>query len=406
MFSLVAIRRRIGLFLVLSVLGGMGLVAATDTPAGAGGVKPDSVKAQGGQGKAGDESQQSDGKTRGGGDRKADGQTRGERSDVLPTGDAAKDSAFVGEDDRTEIVDNGDGTKTAKISVGPSSVQTVDGSGRRGKRKKIDVSLREAVGRLESDGGAERVSIALDSDAQDLVTIGVEGRRLRLKRPNSSGVDVASSVVSVTPVASTQGPSASSSPKSPCASTDGPVSTAPNPVVSGSSEMPKLSGSNVSETIVVPANSVVVSADLMAVPSFSCRATANDSAGRSLSEVVAPAGKSDVSVSDDGATVVANSVGDGVRGTERAKKTRKVRAQRKGVSEASFVGAFGGGTELRYEVLGDGVKESIVLDRVPAGVSVSSRVGGSDAARGSGGWVRVFGWNGQGGVCIARCICF
>ena len=95
----------------------------------------------------------------------------------------SKTRPVVQADDRTEVVDNGDGTRTARIAVAPRSFDK--GSG----RTPVDTGLSQKAGRFESNAVAEPVSIAGSSGAADLVTVGRAGRQVRIGRPNTSGVE-------------------------------------------------------------------------------------------------------------------------------------------------------------------------------------------------------------------------
>lgn len=85
-------------------------------------------------------------------------------------------------DDRTEVIDNGDGTKTARIRVVPQSFQGSKG------REAVDTELVESGGRLIAKSTAEPISVALSSGAVDLVVVGEPGKQIRVGRPNGSGL--------------------------------------------------------------------------------------------------------------------------------------------------------------------------------------------------------------------------
>jgi hypothetical protein len=85
-------------------------------------------------------------------------------------------------DDRTEVIDNGDGTKTARIRVVPQSF-----AGEKG-REAVDTELVESGGKLVSKATASPISVALSSGSADLVVAGKPGKQLRIGRPNGSGL--------------------------------------------------------------------------------------------------------------------------------------------------------------------------------------------------------------------------
>ncbi len=85
-------------------------------------------------------------------------------------------------DDRAEIVDNGDGTKTARIRVVPQSFPGEKG------RQAVDTELFESGGKLVSKATASPISVALSSGSADLVVVGKPGKQLRIGRPNGSGL--------------------------------------------------------------------------------------------------------------------------------------------------------------------------------------------------------------------------
>jgi hypothetical protein len=85
-------------------------------------------------------------------------------------------------DDRTEVIDNGDGTKTARIRVVPQSF-----AGEKG-REAVDTELVESGGKLVSKATASPISVALSSGSADLVVVGKPGKQLRIGRPNGSGL--------------------------------------------------------------------------------------------------------------------------------------------------------------------------------------------------------------------------
>ncbi len=270
-------------------------------------------------------------------------------SPTAPTAAQPK-PVVVSEDDRSETTDNGDGTKTVRVAARPTSVV------KNGKRSAVDSGLRVQGGRLVADGVEEPVSIAQDSDAADLVVIGNAGRRIRLKRPNSSGLDVATSVQGVT---AADVPNAA-------------VLSAPFPLggsLPGCFAPPVKAGDG---------NAPSCAAPLAAAPVVS---TAKVAAPPVVVSPVGPTVGSTVGRDDDGEPVVApNSSakrtgridGEGIRDGERVKRTRKVRVKQSGdgSSSASFDGAFGAGSKLAYDVSSSGVKESIVLTAVPVSEAV------------------------------------
>jgi hypothetical protein len=246
------------------------------------------------------------------------------------------------DDDHTEIIDNGNGTKTAKITSGPSSFV------RNGKRQKIDVSLRPNGGRLVADGLPAPVSVAAVGDADELVMFGEPGKRVRLKRPNSSGLDAATS---------SRGVSVSDAP--------GAVRLAPSPAIAGVPICltPPLAPGGLA--VVVPDNPVCAQS---AAPQP--LAPAPTAAGGVSVAKVPPQG-------DDGEPIIRDEakVREGVRDGERAKRTRRVRAKqgkndRGDDSSAEFDGVFGVGSRLKYDISTNGVKESIVLSAAPVGEAV------------------------------------
>ena len=92
---------------------------------------------------------------------------------VVPNGAAASRGAVVHDDGRTQVVDNGDGTRTARIGVVSKSFESDSG------RKQVDTALVDVAGRLESTATAEPISIAASTSAADLVTVGRLGRQVR-----------------------------------------------------------------------------------------------------------------------------------------------------------------------------------------------------------------------------------
>jgi hypothetical protein len=250
----------------------------------------------------------------------------------------------VSEDDRSETTDNGDGTKTVRVAARPTSVV------KNGKRSPVDAGLRVRGSRLVADGVEEPVSIAQDSDAPDLVVIGSPGRAVRLKRPNSSGLDIATSSQAVL-------------------ASDVPNAVALTPIPAGAG----LPGCFSPPVKAGEGNAALCATPLAAAPALS-------NAKAPTPPIVAPPTPV-VGKDDDGELVVSpNSTGkktgksdaEGIRDGERAKRTRKVRAKQSADASASagFDGAFGVGTKLTYDVSTSGVKESIVLTAVPVSEAV------------------------------------
>lgn len=78
-------------------------------------------------------------------------------------------------DDRSEVIDNGDGTKTVRIAVSPQSSD--------GKAAK----LKTVGGRFQAEGTLQPISVASSTGDPDLATLGSPGRQLRIGRPTVAG---------------------------------------------------------------------------------------------------------------------------------------------------------------------------------------------------------------------------
>jgi hypothetical protein len=163
-------------------------------------------------------------------------------------------------DDRSEVIDNGDGTKTVRIAVSPQSSD--------GKAAK----LKPVGGRFQAEGTLQPISVASSSGDPDLATLGSPGRQLRIGRPTVAGV------------------------------VDTVQATPPGNAKNGSSER-KISDRGV-----------------------------NPGEGKAIESAIVPA-------------VLETSSAD----------------------TAGFKGVFGTGTDLSYQVLPDGLKESVVLATRPTG---------------------------------------
>jgi hypothetical protein len=83
---------------------------------------------------------------------------------------------------RVEVVNNGNGTKTARVRLTPKSFRAKDGS-----KSDVDVSLVDGP-RLSAKGVAEPVSLAKSSADKELVSVGTNGRRVVFGTPNYSGL--------------------------------------------------------------------------------------------------------------------------------------------------------------------------------------------------------------------------